>query len=425
MGVGLPGSLTPPVQYGDNFRLADIFSSAGQPGDGVSYLCILWESIKEQKIAHKMALTLFAPNGEKISWQRLKLERKNRKMKAGEFIFGMVEVSTPSIDKASHLGIRLVIPGKSALKVDGGEADEKNTRLLIPLPGIRGEAARPVKPSAPKPKYTLITTLYNEQNPKRVKEYIQCLKRNRRHPSIDGVHVLYDTQKDAPGRQSRLSRFLEKTPGITKRYITSRPTYEEIFEYANANCPGTRIIVCNADIYFNETLALLNNIDLENRFLALSRWDVVSGEKARLIHDRLGDFNYMSADAWLFKTPLDINFTCDYRLGTIFCDSFLNAQLFKSGLKVYNPCFDIQACHLHKEWKEAKLEKSEDYSDQHKQRIWQAERLRHGPYPGVGVYWCKAADLAKEPREPYIWGLDRKKMEKNKRRKDVSQQQQT
>jgi len=44
--------------------------------------------------------------------------------------------------------------------------------------------------------FILITTLYNETNHERVKEYITCLEKNLRHPLIDKIHVLYDTTKD-------------------------------------------------------------------------------------------------------------------------------------------------------------------------------------------------------------------------------------
>jgi hypothetical protein len=426
--VSTSDSMLSHIKYGDNYRLLSLFFLADELNRDFLYLGIVWESLKKQETLHHATVTLIDAENRNMSWIRLPLGKPKTRINKGDLVFGMVELSVWDVRKSRDLGLRLVIPEKSALPVTGGESDLKNTRLLTPLsrvrsknigilkeerkPGLKGPV-HPGKPSVHRNKYKLITTLYNETNRKRIKEYKKCLKRNGNHMLIDEIHVLYDTEKDDSRRQSRLLKFLEKKAGIRSGYIKGRPTYEEMFNYANAQFPGSRIIICNADIYFNETLFLLNDIGLEKMFLVLSRWDLVSGEKARLIHDKLNDFNYMSADAWIFKTPLSINFTCDYRLGTMFCDSFLNAQLFKSGLNVYNPCFDVQACHLHKEWEEVKLKKSKDYSSKHKLETWQAERLRTGPRPGKGVYWCKVADLKKEPREPYIWGLDKKKMGKN------------
>jgi hypothetical protein len=72
-------------------------------------------------------------------------------------------------------------------------------------------------------------------------------------------------------------------------------------------------------------------------------------------------------------------------------------------MKLYNPCFDVQACHLHKDWEEVKLEKSQDYTNEYQKKVWRVERKRTGPKPGVGVYWCKVDDLKKEPKGPYFW----------------------
>ncbi|NIO79505.1 MAG: glycosyltransferase [Candidatus Aminicenantes bacterium] len=428
--VSTSDSMLTHIKYGDNYRLLSLFFLVDELNKNFLYVGIVWESLKSQEILHHATATLIDAENQNKFWIRLPLGKLKTKIKKGDLVFGMIEVSVWDVRKSQNLGLRLVIPGEAALTVEGGEADKKKTRLLTPLSQVRskkigiskGEKKDNFddlvflgKPSPHKNKYKLITTLYNEKKRKRIKEYSKCLKINYNHALIDEIHVLYDTNKDDAGRKSRLLKFLEKNPGIEKVYIKGRPTYEEMFNYANSKFPESRIIICNADIYFNETLVLLNDVDLVNTFLVLSRWDVVSGEKARLIHDRFNDFNYMSADAWIFKTPLNINFTCDYRLGTMFCDSFLNSQLFKSGLNVYNPCFDVQACHLHKDWEEVKLRKSKDYSIEQKLKIWRVERLRTGPKPGVGVYWCKVADLKKEPREPYIWGLDKKKMVKTKR----------
>ena len=53
--------------------------------------------------------------------------------------------------------------------------------------------------------------------------------------------------------------------------IDGRPTYRQLFEYANAKFPYRTVIVANADIYFDDTLDLLRHVSLEDTILALTR----------------------------------------------------------------------------------------------------------------------------------------------------------
>ena len=121
-------------------------------------------------------------------------------------------------------------------------------------------------------KYKLITTLYNEQNDKRIQEYITCMKRNLTHPLIDEIHVLYDSSKD--NDKNYILKFLQDN-NINISFIASRPTYRYCFEYANKAFPNFRVILSNADIFFNDTLTPLNNFDLNNTILCLTRWNLI------------------------------------------------------------------------------------------------------------------------------------------------------
>ncbi len=110
---------------------------------------------------------------------------------------------------------------------------------------------------------------------------------------------------------------------------------------ANDYCPDSNVIICNADIYFNKTLSLLNAYNLTDKFLALTRWDIQKNGRLQLVR------NPYSQDAWIFQTPIRHINSEDIPLGTWWCDSKISLRAYQSGLKIINPCLSIQCLHLH------------------------------------------------------------------------------
>lgn len=186
--------------------------------------------------------------------------------------------------------------------------------------------------------YTLITFLYNEKNEVRLNEYKSCIENNLNHPRIDSIHVLYDTSRD--DEICSLHAFLQ-SKGITITYVSDRPTYSDCFSLANKLYPRKNIILSNSDIFFNETLDLLDSISLQNNFIALTRWNLTeTGEL--VIHNCL-----YSQDTWIFSTPF--NDFCQYpiQMGIPACDGKLIKQAKLAKIPTINPCLSIQCCHLH------------------------------------------------------------------------------
>src|SRR6185312_9253148 len=101
------------------------------------------------------------------------------------------------------------------------------------------------------------------------------------------------------------------------------------------------------DIYFNETLDLLRDYDLENKFLALTRWDVQKDGSLKPFIKSTGESFDGSQDVWIFKTPIKRFNNARMQLGTTWCDGKIAYQAKKEGLIVLNPCKSIQCCHLH------------------------------------------------------------------------------
>jgi hypothetical protein len=192
-------------------------------------------------------------------------------------------------------------------------------------------------------RFILITVLYNETNTNRITEYLTCLEKDLHHPLIEHVHIVYDTSKDTRSKKHQILNYLQDK-GCTISYVDKRPTYGYCFALANTLYSNRRIILSNADIFFNETLAALETYDLKNKFLALTRWEV---RKDGEIVPFNVSYRLISQDTWIFETPL-ISFEHDsIFIGTNECDSFIAHQAQKAGLTVMNPCLTIQCCHLH------------------------------------------------------------------------------
>ncbi len=197
-------------------------------------------------------------------------------------------------------------------------------------------------------KFKMYTFLYNETNQERAQEYITCLETNLNHESIGSVCIAYDTSRDEPGDTPLLDylKKLEASNQLSLVYIKSRPTYGYFFNLVNKTCPNERIILCNADIYFNDSLKLLDNFAFKkDMMLVLTRWNVTPDGELKQFHQHCRP-EISSQDVWVFQSPIR-RFNDDLTMGILHCDSKFAFRAYHAGFKLYNPCLDIQCCHYH------------------------------------------------------------------------------
>lgn len=242
--------------------------------------------------------------------------------------------------------------------------------------------------------FILITSLYNETNPLRIRELIYCLNSNLSNSTIDEIVVLYDTSRD--NNSSEVLKVLEPLPQVTIIMVPGRPTFSKCFSLANRKFRGKNIIVANSDIYFDSSLLKIDFNKFPDQFLVLSRYND-DGTHGRFtpIKNSQELPNFLSADAWIFRAPAIKTFFSDYELGTMYSDSFLNTNLIRGGIKALNPCLDVKAYHLQTGVSESQA------IDQAKQQkfnaIYNFEKKRSRERElSSGLHWCFLPETEEE-----------------------------
>jgi hypothetical protein len=179
----------------------------------------------------------------------------------------------------------------------------------------------------------LYTTYYHEKKDYRSRELSTCLHRNLNNAIFKSVTVFNEG-----GDLNEMD-----SPKLKIIYISKRPTYQDFLNYINNNSTNNDIhIIANSDIYFDEQVGVLRHLNLDDKCLAISRWDTTESNKPKL-------YNHNdSQDVWIFKGLIKRTLSADFPLGVPRCDNRLIYELYKSGYEVLNPAFSIKAYHIHK-----------------------------------------------------------------------------
>lgn len=197
----------------------------------------------------------------------------------------------------------------------------------------------------------LITTLYNTNNELRNDELKLCYNKNIRDVNID--HIVVFLEGNAPFN-------INKNTTIVN--IDERPTYTQMINYVNRHYPEDVIIIANADIYFNETLSKLSEIEYDNKLIALTRFNIRNLELSCQSKEEM----VTCSDVWIFKSP--VNISCDIGVGVCYCDGRLLLNAHHAGYKVVNYTKDITSIHIHD------------------QRNYRNKRRRDKKYRGKSLY---------------------------------------
>ena len=184
----------------------------------------------------------------------------------------------------------------------------------------------------------LIVQYFRCADPARQAEIDTCLRNNLLNTHLAAVHLLTE-------EQFNLSTFPNNSK-IVQTVIGERLTFENAFLYANESDPDGKLIwiLSNADIYFDESLKLVEWENLDGAVYALTRHDVQADGAIKLVESA---FAHGCQDAWFFKSPLrlSIMFT-QFFLGVPGCDNRIANEFIQAGYKAINPAYLLRAIHL-------------------------------------------------------------------------------
>jgi hypothetical protein len=192
----------------------------------------------------------------------------------------------------------------------------------------------------------LLTEYFKSSNPQRDKEYSTCIQENLKNTHIDEIIIFISDD----------STLELKSPKIKIVNLQIRPTFKYLFEYCNDNFQNQKCIIANTDIFFDESLSHFSDFVLENKFISLTRWDLLNQENKWYL--RFYDFPWrkpddeittaqFSQDAWIFQTPFKNDDRLDFLMGRPGCDNRISQIVHENGYDVRNPSKQIIIKHLH------------------------------------------------------------------------------
>lgn len=185
----------------------------------------------------------------------------------------------------------------------------------------------------------LITQLYNT-HPIRLKEIKKSLKKNIENPYIKEIILLNEENIE-------LDSDLDKSK-IKQEIINNRLSYKIAFDYAKKYIDKDEIVILsNSDIWFDETLDLVNNYNLNNKVISLTRYDLKDNNSYELFN------KHNSQDCWIFKNPICLQYNYNFQLGKGGCDNRIawiinNSKKNNIKYEILNPAKSIKSYHEHK-----------------------------------------------------------------------------
>ena len=138
--------------------------------------------------------------------------------------------------------------------------------------------------------------------------------------------------------------------------FSERPTYNDFFN-ATKNYPNDINILCNSDIYFNETILEVRGIK-QNEVYALTRWEEDIDEDGNLVlasFEQKHSYNNEakskhSQDVWVINGSAR-NINGYFHIGVPGCDNRIAHEFHKAYYDLKNPSDRIKCVHKHKDEK--------------------------------------------------------------------------
>jgi len=205
-----------------------------------------------------------------------------------------------------------------------------------------------------KEKIILITQYYiiknddEKYNKIRQNEINFCLQKNFDNKYIDEIHMLMEEDYNIDFIKNK------NNIKIIKQIIGKRLNFKDVFKYYNNNIQNDICILINSDIYLDQSIEIVKNINFTNEklFISLNRYENNTDNVPALLNgleinnaDYKGCQSFLkpyqesiwSQDAWIWKNKIDeIDDNFNFNLGVIGCDNYINYLMQKLGYKILN-----------------------------------------------------------------------------------------
>lgn len=228
---------------------------------------------------------------------------------------------------------------------DGSQADAISIfsvlcryNRLIDCPTTRINSFQNIQPN----EVWVFTQFFKHTSAPRFKEIKECLIKNCECPHIDKIVLI--NEKDYSDEFKKIKGAEKITQFVSGRRLTYANFLQYVYDMVPAN---VFTVLCNADIYFGDSLLDLHKINMEDKMLGLLRWDVDTNGEAKIFGPRAD-----SQDAWIFLSDSIKSRKWDYskfnfQLGQAGCDNAFAGHILRQKFVISNPAVSFKTFHLH------------------------------------------------------------------------------
>ena len=170
----------------------------------------------------------------------------------------------------------------------------------------------------------------------RQKEIDLCLGKNAENKLIKKLFVVIDDGCECP----------VESDNIEIIHINKRLTHKYWIELTQQYCQAGVTVLCNSDIYFNDTLSVIEDVlSSEKSFIALSRWELLGKSLSKHPNP------HWSQDTWAMRVGEELSpsfmHQLDFPMGVPRCDNKIAYLFATQGWKIFNPVDFLVSIHVH------------------------------------------------------------------------------
>jgi hypothetical protein len=225
-----------------------------------------------------------------------------------------------------------------------GEQLHLAQRLLLSPLGAKGNTCY-------KDTINICYQFYIDKSAERQKEIVECLARNVSNPLIDKIYLL--NEKIYTDEELGI-----KSDKIIQKNIHKRLTYKDLFDSVDKYKIEGYVVLCNADIFFDNTLENLffTDLSLGKIMLCQLRFEYIDNNSHHaLFGAHINTYSGASADAWIFHSkfnvPAELRAHFDFPLGIPMCELHFSFLMYTLRYILIKDPYYVRIFHHHQSGK--------------------------------------------------------------------------